>query len=107
MSIKIVRGSAGDFKTDPNGQGPKINQNSSSSAAQAAVIAASRSGVASSEAVNVSVRSRSISSGERIKDSREAKDVADKVAGKIRDEDGALGAHDGLTATNSREHFAQ
>ena len=106
MSIKVVRGIVGESKTtDPTNQLHQV-QNQGITTSQANLIAASKATILANEAVNVNLRTqRTASTGERIKDSKEAREVADKVAEQVRTDEKAVDAHDGLSTISSKAHF--
>lgn len=107
MAVKIVQGLIGDQQAATKA---KLNTQTtvSSSASQTALVSSTVAQHANTEAVNVSVRTlRSSSAADRIKDPKEAKDVAERVADSIRDEPESIGAHEGLSSASGHSHLAQ
>ena len=106
MTVKVVQGLIGNLKPT---QPADIN-----TATQAAIRAAqSPASVTnalqqhSTEAVSVSVKGLKSASGvDRIRDSKEAKETADKVADKIRENPESAEAHNGLSSAAGRAHLS-
>ena len=108
MSVKVVQGLIGETKPDFGKPAKDVQAtNSPVVSSQAAISSAARSVAASSEAVSVSVRSsRPSGKSERLRDADEAKDVAEKVADKIKGDKNSVDAHGSLSAANSAPHLA-
>lgn len=107
MSIKVVHGIIGEARKDP-AQTSQVNSQTNSQIVQASVVSGQVSQLVTNEAVSVSVRNaRGTASPEKIKEFKEARDVADTVADRVkRDEDSAGGAHTGLSEASGRPHLA-
>ena len=117
MAVKVVQGLVGRQQADQapgqNGATAASQLKASSGATppqatQAAIAQAVQRAVVTSEAVVTSLRNvRGLSGGaspvEKIRDDREAKQVADDLAEKIREGDKgeSLGAHGGLDGVNA------
>lgn len=106
MTLKVVRSS--DTQRDTEISKPSQVASAVKSEIQAATEQVkSTSGVVqrlTAEAVVVTGRAKTEST-ERIRDTKDAKAVADDVAGRIRKNGGqAKGAHGGLTSTAGRSH---
>lgn len=102
MSVKVVQGLIGDARAKPFSNSNQ--QNIATSNAQTGVVLQN---LASSEAVNVAVRSqRTNTNGEKIREYKEAKEVADKTADRIRKDESSPDAHSGLNSANSTAALA-
>jgi hypothetical protein len=101
MSVKVVQGLIGEVKA-PSAQVSANQQNTlvSSHQAVAAVTNAATQAYISSEAVSVSVRSKSSGTTGKIKDYKEAKEVTDSVADRIKTDGEAKDAHSGLSPSS-------
>ena len=103
MSVKVVQGLIGEVKT-PVSKAPSANPQQNLVTQQAAVSLAARSitqTIATNEAVSVSLRSSSSpGKAEKIKDFKEAKEVSENVAERIKSDDSAKDAHSGLSSTS-------
>lgn len=107
MSVKVVQGLIGAPKAAPAPQVKADPQNIQNSAqAGSAVATAVASNILSSDAVSVTVRSQRSGSSEKIKDFKEAKEVADRTADEIRKGDKAEEAHDGLSSFSGAAHLS-
>ena len=105
MSVRVVRGTAGETSSEPTPRNQSKNENVVNPT-QLSVLSSSTTSLVNSEAVNVAVRTtRGATPSEKIKDSRQAKEVADGVADKIKDAPSALDVHDGLSSTSARAHI--
>ena len=106
MSIKVVQGIIGESRKDPAQTSQAIKQ--SSQIAQSTAVSSQAAKLVSTDAVNFSLRStRTSSPPEKIKEFNEARDVSDKVAEKIKsNEEGAAGAHTGLSEARGQPHLA-
>jgi hypothetical protein len=109
MTIRVVRGSAGDGNSDPVSRQKINNQNPSNSTQIGGLAASVAQNINSNDAVSVSVKTSvaraTNSTPEKIKDSKQAKEVAEKIADDVKSEPSALEAHDGLNASSARAHF--
>ncbi|MCO6429941.1 MAG: hypothetical protein J5J00_03705 [Deltaproteobacteria bacterium] len=105
MTVKVVQGLIGANSAAT--QAKQAQTVSTNAAAQSSSSTAASLSYASTEAVNVSIRSfKAGASSEKIRDAKEARQVADQVADQIKDKGDSLDAHQGLTASSSRPHFA-
>ena len=113
MGIKVVQGLIGGPPVQANDSSSTNHQNATQSAQaglQAVIRASSAvsSVVATSEAVISSVRTtKAAGSGvEKLRDPEQAKNLAENIADRIRDNDDGLDAHSDLEPISAREHFS-
>lgn len=114
MAVKVVQGLIGSPKTEIKSNPltqvdnqslteQSLRQANSAATANTAV-SASRS--LNNDAVITTLRSsRQTSSGEKIRDPKVAREVADDVAQRIRDNPESVDAHGGLKGASAREHL--
>lgn len=128
MTLKIVRGLAGQLSSTQANRDPKTENTTSAngsarttsaavSQAQAQVQQTSASSattisnlVRTTEAVVTTVKSvsKALSGEPRIKDISEARDVASRVSDDVRRDQGtATAAHGTLSGNDARDHFAE
>ena len=112
MSVKVVQGLIGGANTRLSTQTSANQQNQATSSLKGSASAVLSSTVAqnmvTTEAVNVSIRTQRAALGsEKIRDYKEAKEVADKTADEIRkqDKEEASGTHSGLNSTAGGAHL--
>lgn len=108
MTVTVVRGfvdnlsrsNTSSSKSAP--QGPTV-----STAASQAVSAVSSVAAGLSEASVATIRlSKTITAGEKLRDAREARELSEKLADKIKSDDKALDAHSDLSPVSARQHFS-
>ena len=113
MSVKVMKGfisSGSGYRevkagASQNAQSaPQTNSISTTAAATSQAIALH--GRTLSDAVVTSVKGKVTGTSEKIREFREAKEVSNEVAEKIRDTDQGVDAHEGLETYAGRTHLA-
>lgn len=102
MTITVVKGISSKVQAESSQR--TGNQASSAASAGAASTAASAGGSVSQDAAVANVRSKVQSGTEKLRDYKQARETAGKVADDIR-ADGSTQAHGSLDALNARGHF--
>ena len=105
MTLKVVSGLISPNRLDTNKDRSVENQ-ASGNLNRLATSASSLTHSITSDAAITSVKSSSSASGTtKIREYREAKQVAEDIAQEIKGDEGSLEAHNGLSSSSARPHF--
>lgn len=110
MTVTVVRGFVDNLSRSNTSSSTarSVPQPSAASTSTAQAVSAVSSVAAGlSEASVATIRlSKTITAGEKLRDAREARELSEKLADKIKSDDKALDAHSDLSPVSARQHFS-